>query len=602
MMSKSPSKQLQLEQKLLNLRDTDGNVCFEGIDVELASTASRFLPNRLPEEQRELAFLLFCCCHKHTRNGHILFRTETVSTTLPSGILPLPSRQQVEEIFDSLEPSFNQSIENPIYWETANILYIRHFRMTELETARQMVSRIKTLKTFEDPIPNKLPTLPETLTESQLEAVLSPMRNQLTLISGGPGTGKTYTVFQAIRVILHANPEASIQLLAPTGKAVARMQETIRRGLSESGLAEQQLVQVQACTIHRFLSQQQRLRARYQPYPRPVHALDYVIADEASMIDLQLLSRLLDALAPNTRLVMMGDVYQLASVQPGAAFADTFESCRQFNAEKIATIELKNPFRFKHTPELADLCDFIRGGNADEAIALLSAPPQPDALRFIASQSPEEINAELTRWMQVHLLPILDVTSPEQATADYRKSMILCVQNDGPYGVHNLNRTLSKAVAHHRFIQTDPGGETHYWKPIMVRNNDYRLNLFNGDFGVIQQSATSRPLENPVACFQSVEGSHHLHPEHLLPEYSDAYAITVHKSQGSEADHVLLILPDIDSPLLTRELLYTATSRARRSITIIGLPEMIRLCLGRPIQRESRLKERILEASKQPFD
>ena len=556
----------RLEQKFLNLREVDGSACFEGIDVELASATSTYLPNQLSEEEREIAFLLFCCCHKHTRNGHILFRAEAVSTILPSGILPLPSPHEVGKIFDALESRFHESIQNPIFWETGNILYIRHFRMTELETASQIVSRAKTLDTTETRVPNELPTLPDTLTASQLEAVISPLHHRLTLISGGPGTGKTYTVFQAIRVILHNNPQASIQLLAPTGKAVARMQESIRRGLSESGLTEQELQRIQACTIHRFLGQQQRFRARYQPYPRPVPSIDYIIADEASMIDLQLLHRLLEALAPDTRLVMMGDVCQLASVQPGAAFADAFESCRQIDTGQVSTIELRNPFRFKHTPELSDLCNFIRNGNSDSVLSLLADPPKPNALRLIAPDSPEQVNTELKQWMHVHLLPILDVTSPEQATVDYRKSMILCVQNEGPYGVNTLNRTLSKAVAHYQFVQTGPEKEAHYWKPVMVRNNDYRLNLFNGDFGVIQQSATSRPLENPIACFQSVEGSHQLHPEHLLPEYSDAFAITVHKSQGSEADHVLLIMPDVDSPLLTRELLYTAASRARRSL------------------------------------
>ena len=592
---KTPIEWIRREQRFLSYRNTEGVTLFESIDTQIASIASEYLPAGLTETQLEAAFLLFCCCHRHTRDGHILFRTDQLKKIIPQDICELPSADSIHRLFQALSPDFNQCDRNPIYWETDTTLYIRNYRMTELRTAQQIATRATDMwiKDQETTNPDSsLPELPETLTPSQLAAIKSPLEHSLTLISGGPGTGKTYTVFQAIRVILHQKPNATIQLLAPTGKAVARIQESIRSGLSteiETKIGRD-FSKVQAATIHRFLRQRESSSLRYQPYPKPAEALDYVIVDEASMIDLQLLSRLLSVVDIKTRLIMIGDISQLASVQPGAAFADVFESCANIGNNSIPTLKLDNPFRFQHNPKLSELCDSIREGNSDKVMVCLE---DQETLQLIESNTPEIINSELQQWLNTHFLPHLSEQDPARAIQAFSRSMILCVQNEGPFGVHTLNRTFSRACMHHQYQRSSEENKLPIWKPIMVRKNDYSLRLFNGDSGVIQQSVNTKQLDNPIACFQSVEGDYAYHPQHLLPEHSDAYAITVHKSQGSEADHVLLILPNELNPLLTRELLYTAVSRAKKTLKIIASPDLLKACISNPTIRESRLRERI---------
>jgi len=564
---------------------------FEGIDHQIADIASSFLPDETDKETRRVAKLLFACCHQQTRNGHLLLDINQLSGFSHIGVSD-DEILRFRKLFDELPESFREDPGNPIYWESRNVLYIRRLYLTEKMTAQKIAHMASSAeKAISEPYDYQDSTpIFRTLTPNQYRAATSPLNHRLVLISGGPGTGKTYTILQMIRFLHLQQASAIFQLLAPTGKAVSRIQESIRNGLSELSDASL-LKQVRAATLHRYLADQERHTAYYSPYPNPKEIAQFVIVDEASMVDIHLLHRLISNLDSETHLVLMGDIHQLASVQPGSVFADTFEACASAR-KHVPSITLSDYFRFKTSPGIGQLCEHIRSGDTISTLTHLNDSNSGSVIRWISRTDSDTINQTLKDWVYQHILPVVGISDPVEALAHYNRSMILCAQNEGPYGVNALNRSILQNCRHEFSLHSSNGNQRSFWKPIMIRKNDYSLSLFNGDFGVFQSFPVSADI-NAIACFDTIEGENVFHTEQLLPPYSDAFAVTVHKSQGSEADSVLLLLSDQPNRILTRELFYTAVSRARRQLTIIGNSDIIQFCIENPTQRASRLGERI---------
>jgi exodeoxyribonuclease V alpha subunit len=303
-----------------------------------------------------------------------------------------------------------------------------------------------------------------------------------------------------------------------------------------------------------------------------------------------LLHRLLEHLPRQTRLILMGDVHQLASVQPGAVFASLFEALSTA-PEQAATIHLSDAFRFRGNPALLELCESIRCGNASRSLDLLRSVHAVDpSIRFLDLTERAQVESLLRDWIHTHYLPVLGMEDAESALGALSRCMILCAQNEGPLGVHALNQLILKA-SERRFL-SQPGDRTWFWKPVMIRKNDSASGLFNGDVGVVHHHPAA-PHAQAIASFRGSEGTLQHHARHLLPDAVDAYACTIHKSQGSEADHVLIFLSDRIHPLLSRELLYTAVSRARHTVTVVATEATLRHCILTPTRRGSRLSDRI---------
>ena len=444
----------------------------------------------------------------------------------------------------------------------------------------------------------------------RVAAAMAALR-RLCIVSGGPGTGKTHTVAAILALLIGlAAPRAPrMMLAAPTGKAAARLTESIRRAretLPLSG-ALQAAIPTEAMTLHRLIGVRPgRVNPRYGP-DNPLH-LDVLVVDEASMIDLPLMSRVVAALPAHARLILLGDRDQLASVEAGSVFADlcakkapgyrpalcdalqrvagdTGAAGSGASALGDCVVLLKKSYRFGADSGIGELARAVNAGA--DPIPIFSrgyrdighAAPEPhDLVEALAKQAVDGYRA------------VLSAADAGQALARLEHFRILCATRKGPAGVADSNRTVEKALAAAGLVPADGG--SYRGRPIMVTCNDYGLGVFNGDVGILWPDPADGRLR---AWFQRPDGTLKPVAPGRLPAHETAFAMTVHKSQGSEFDRVLLLLPDCDVRVLTRELLYTAITRAKSHIDIWAAPDLIRTAAGRVAERTSGLADRLWE-------
>lgn len=403
--------------------------------------------------------------------------------------------------------------------------------------------------------------------------------NGLSIVSGGPGTGKTTRIVRELGRMLQAEPTLRIALAAPTGKAAARMSEAIRERAEHDVPPEvRSLLPSSASTIHRLLG--------YQPGSGFAHgagsplAIDVLVVDEASMLDLALAARLLEAVPAHARLVLLGDKDQLAAVESGAVFA---EICAE--QDLLPVTWLTHSHRFPEDSAIGRFAAQVRAGDAPQAVDWLRANGDP-ALRWqhdgdalaVARQGYEPFLRALER-------DPCNVKAVAEAFAQFR---VLCAVREGPQGVETVNRALTE----HARGRIDPsGGEWYIGRPVMVLVNDYAMTLFNGDIGIVLPDAEGRPIVH----FPSLHGWRAVPPARV-PRHETAYAMTVHKSQGSEFDEVLLVLPDVGARVATRELVYTGVTRARKKVLLHAAEDAVAAAVKAQAERESGLRDRIRES------
>lgn len=444
----------------------------------------------------------------------------------------------------------------------------------------------------------------------RLAAALALLR-PFCVISGGPGTGKTYTVTAILALLAEQAAPAlpRVALAAPTGKAAARLVDSIRK--AKAGLALDPAIQAaipeQAATLHRLLGiTPGSARPRYHA-GNPLH-LDVLVVDEASMVDLPLMARLLAALPAGARLILLGDRDQLASVEAGAVLGDICAGAGAWSAATCAALAavsgselkpaervpaiadtialLRQSRRFDANSGIGRLARAVNDGDAPAATALLAAGAHDLAW---AEPPPARLGAALAEVAMPAWRAYLKAPDPAAALAAFDRFRILCAVRHGPFGVNDLNALAEQVLAHADLVRPTVGA--YAGQPLMVTRNDYNLRLFNGDIGlVLPDPAADGALR---AFFPDPEGGlRRLHPARL-PEHESVYAMTVHKSQGSEMDHVLLVLPEPGSPVLTRELVYTGITRARHRLTLWGSAASLRAAVGRRVERSSGLRERL---------
>ncbi|HSV93663.1 MAG TPA: exodeoxyribonuclease V subunit alpha, partial [Desulfobacterales bacterium] len=405
--------------------------------------------------------------------------------------------------------------------------------------------------------------------------------------TGGPGSGKTYTISAILELLDRLQEERPLRALltAPTGKAAARLQESLR-GAARAGAA------LEVTTIHRLL----------QPVPgttrfrfdrrRPLPA-GAVVVDEASMVDLALMAKLVDAMPPEARLILVGDRHQLASVEAGSVLGDLCGADPHDRATPSVPrpmgpciVEIERSYRFAPGSAIGELSRAVNAGDARAALAML-ADDRSGALEWVDPERGSPARGALRRTIEEGHRTLAVADEPGAALEAVGRFKILCAHASGPSGVDELNRESERLIRPGR--RTDAGGSPWYaGRPVLVTRNDYALALFNGDIGVaLADPATGRLGVH----FPAPPGMCRTVAPQRLPAHETAYALTVHKSQGSEFDEVLLVLPERDSPVLTRELIYTALTRARRRITVCGRAEVIRTAVERRIRRTSGLRD-----------
>ncbi|MEJ5347566.1 MAG: exodeoxyribonuclease V subunit alpha [Desulfosoma sp.] len=458
---------------------------------------------------------------------------------------------------------------------------------------------------------------------------------RLCIISGGPGTGKTYTVTGILGVLQHLSQRPlRIALAAPTGKAAARITESLRNSLKSYAHGGQWLEHLpqQAMTLHRLLGVRQgRSVPRYNP-ENPLH-LDVLIVDEASMIDLPLMAHTAAALPPHARWILLGDKDQLASVEAGNVFSDLCGRFRKDQAgddpnpirrgrvwkDKVEAatgmklpeespcpnlsvspfgeciVFLEKNYRFSKDGGLGHLAECIRSGAGESwpiPVVAWSASHKTTALnnpqlccRWVREQ---ELRQALRIVVEQNFSKVPGAGSLDEASLRLESFRILCAVREGPFGVTTINEIVESLLAELGHI---PQGTRYYQgKPLIVLENDYDVGLFNGDVGLLWPDPVTQRL---MAWFRQVDGTLKKVPVSRLPAHETAYAMTVHKSQGSEYTRVLVILPDRDVKVLTRELLYTAVTRATESVEIWAHESILHSALRRVTERRSGLGFRL---------
>ncbi len=419
------------------------------------------------------------------------------------------------------------------------------------------------------------------------------------VIVGGPGTGKTTRILDELVTLAVREPAPRIELAAPTGKAAQRMEESIAVGLGRLTLDAAILARIprSASTLHRLLGARSDSAFFRHNASRPLPA-DVVIVDEASMVDLPLMAKLFDALHADAEVILVGDPDQLASVEAGAVLADiatAAQQCRDpLSGLGRALTTLTQQHRYAAESGIGKLCNAIRIGDADAVLDTLTGGDHVD-VRLRPLPGRDALATRLQDSAAVtQLQAALSHGQPADILRELGRSRILCPTRRGTAGVESINEIIAVLLEDKGVLRA--AGASLDRRPIVLTRNDHGLQLFNGDTGVIIAAAsedrTHRPLQ---AFFPGAGDTLRSVPAVRLPPHETAFAMTVHRSQGSEFDAVLLILPPMTGPLLTRELLYTAVSRARRDVEIWGDAETLRAACARRVARTSGLADRLLE-------
>ena len=413
--------------------------------------------------------------------------------------------------------------------------------------------------------------------EGQRQAAVIALRQSLCLISGGPGTGKTSTVVKIIAMLFrHFGLQLRIALCAPTGKAAMRLGEAVRANLPHLPVAAEikEAIPLTAHTLHRLLGVQ-RHSSRFRhcaTYPLP---WDVVVVDEASMVDLALMSKLVDALAPTARLILLGDKDQLVSVESGAVLADLISGL------PANTVSLTKAYRFD--TNIRSLASRINDGDGPGSWALLADPALTN-IGILTDEIDSYIGDRYDRYMTtVRRLAEVGFT---EVFAAFHRFQVLCALRRGAYGVAGINGRVEQYLARKGH---DCSGRMWYaGRPVLVTRNDYGLELYNGDIGICLPDPESGVLK---VWFTGTAGTYRGFMPYRLPQLETVFAMTIHKSQGSECDEVLIVLPREENRLLSRELLYTGVTRARKEVRVVSGQEIFMEAVHRKTVRYSGLAE-----------
>lgn len=529
----------------------------------------------------------------------------------------LPGREQLQQILrgSRLVDDSGSEQPKPLVLDAAGRLYLRRYFRYEQRVAESLRARLaasieacdtKAVRTALE----KYFKLDSEQVNWQAIAVLAGLQSRLTVITGGPGTGKTTTVLWLMATMIELATSAGksaprIVLAAPTGKAAARLGESLRERRITLDCSEgvRAAIPDSAATLHRLLGTIPGSSRFRHHADNPIDA-DVVIVDEASMIDLPLMARLLDALDDDTSLVLLGDRNQLASVEAGNVLAAI---CQAAGSGEVSTqraemikqvigaslgsdpqatgfsdqvVELRRSWRFEEHSGLGQLAQAVLAGDSDAVIEGLREGHYAD----IGWQEHDDPVRAMIASLGDDFAALADATDAATALSQVSQQGVLTALREGGYGCDGINAGMD------RYLRLRAGvGSAQVWykgRLLLIQHNDYANALFNGDIGIVWPDANGRL----AACFPQADGIRRL-PLSSLPAHTSAWAMSIHKSQGSEYDRVNIILPRTDARVLGRELLYTAITRARQSVTLISSEQALRHALDRSTRRDSGLAE-----------
>lgn len=454
-----------------------------------------------------------------------------------------------------------------------NKLYLQRYFVYEARLARQL-KQLSSCQT-NDKLDKKLADLlfPELLDEGEVNyqrlAAEKALISSFLIISGGPGTGKTTTTVRLLALLMHSiRNDCKIALCAPTGKAAQRLFESITQGVRL--LPEEQQKEAtawlpqSAMTLHRLLGFKRNSIHFKHNYENPL-SYDLVVVDEASMVDLAMMSKLVDSLKPESRLLLLGDKDQLTSVESGTVLSAVLHGLPD------CSVELQKTYRFK--TNIKTIAEAVKAG--DETTVSSFIGPYLMSVNWQAVIKEQYHN-------YLHLAAKASVEDINSLFTEFKSFMVLCSTRKGRRGVEGINVLIED---HLRATGIFSATETWYsGRPVIVNRNDYDLGLYNGDIGIC-----IRDVAGSLRVWFEDGDSFKSFPATPLHSCETVYAMTIHKSQGSEFDNVIVVLPEVDSRVLSRELLYTGITRAKESVMIVGDKSIVATAVGRVNQRGSGL-------------
>ena len=470
----------------------------------------------------------------------------------------------------------------PVLHVENGLVYLDRYWIEECRVARDVLALAAGRRS--DPTPDVARLFPDSYAEQRAAAEVA-LSRALTVLTGGPGTGKTTTVARLLALLaeqadMGGKTRLRIALAAPTGKAAARLLEAVQSEVDKLDAADRnRLPPLTATTLHRLLGSRPDTSSRFRHNRDNRLPHDVIVVDETSMVSLSMMARLLEAVRPESRLLLVGDPDQLASVEAGAVLADLVEGLATAGDSPVASLVTSHRFG----ASIGALAAAIRDGDAATALDVLAAGG--DHIEWVVTDDPADT---LRKVLVPHALRLREAAVLGNAVGAceiLEQHRMLCAHRNGRYGVTYWNRQIERWLSE----QTDmPLWSAWYvGRPVLVTANDYGLSLYNGDTGVAvlcdgglraAMNSSAGPVELAPGRLSDVETMH---------------AMTIHKSQGSQAGEVTVLMPPVDSRLLTRELLYTAVTRARDKVRLIGTADQVRAAIERRAVRASGLTRRL---------
>ncbi len=605
----------------------------EPIDLHFA----RLIRRQMPADDDEVVVLTAALLSRQRGRGHTCvdlgdwagrpFPTDG-DPTAP----PLPELATWRRALEASPLVGHGNAPTPMVQDGTGRVYLRRYWLAEQRLAAALRRRLESPPPALDtgtlaPLFRRLFPAPEDgAPDGQALAAAVALAGRVALISGGPGTGKTTTVGRLLALWLAADPDLRVALAAPTGKAAARLGEAVAEQAARLPIDDDLRARFPAgaSTLHRLLGYQPR-RDHFRHHAGRPLATGALVIDEVSMVDLLLMDAAFDALPAGARVVLLGDKDQLTSVETGSVFGDLAAAAagaaaglggppplssprfgelfaalsgrqaetREPAAEpatgllRHAAVELTTSYRFRDRPGIGELAAAVRRGDAARAAAVLDDADRPEVARLEPAADVGAMLAPVAEALESYL----GAESPAEALERLGGFRVLCARRRGPWGVEALNLAVERHLAARGHPVGGASGTSYRARPILITANDYQVRLFNGDLGVCWPDATGD--ESRLWAFFPAPGG--AEPRRLplarLPAHETAWAMTVHKAQGSEFDRVLLVLGDADSRVATRDLLYTGATRARRSVVVVASSDVLRAAVARRTRRVSGLAD-----------